>query len=43
MESVKFFCEHVDERVKMGQNGRRLLMQRYTVAHSYEIIMNHFI
>jgi len=42
IEQVKFFSEHPEERKKMGEKGRKLLMDRYTVAHSYNIIMNHF-
>lgn len=41
-QAVKFFCEQADERKRMGKRGRKLLMDRYTVAHSYEIIMKHF-
>jgi glycosyltransferase involved in cell wall biosynthesis len=42
IEAVKFFCEQVEKRKIMGENGRKLLMDRYTVSHSYKIIMNHF-
>ncbi len=27
----------------MGINGRKLLMNKYTVTHSYQIIMNHYL
>ena len=42
-EAVKFFSEHGDKREMMGKNGRKLLLDRYTVANSYKIIMKHFI
>lgn len=42
VEAVKSLSEHPDVRKKMGASGRRLLMSRYTVEHSYHIIMNHF-
>jgi glycosyltransferase involved in cell wall biosynthesis len=42
VDAVKSMSEQVDERRRMGENGRKLLMDRYTVSHSYEIIMNHF-
>lgn len=42
IEQVKYFSENVEERKKMGKNGRKLLMDQYTVNHSYQIIMNHF-
>jgi len=42
IEEVKFFSQNADERGKMGENGRKLLMDQYTVTHSYSIIMNHF-
>jgi glycosyltransferase involved in cell wall biosynthesis len=40
--AVKYLSEHPDERERMGEKGRKLLMDRYTVTHSYEIIMNHY-
>lgn len=42
VQAVKRFSEQVGERKKMGVNGRKLLMDRYTVSHSYKIIMNHY-
>ena len=42
VHSVKWLSEHEDDRMRMGENGRKLLMDRYTVNHSYEIIMDHF-
>ncbi|MEA3462745.1 MAG: glycosyltransferase family 4 protein [Bacteroidota bacterium] len=42
IEAVKFFSEHPEKHRIMGQKGRELLMDNYTVTHSYEIIMNHF-
>ena len=40
--NVKYLCEHKEERVNMGKNGRKLLMENFTVTHSYNIIMKHF-
>ena len=40
--AVKYFSEHSTDRKESGENGRKLQMDRYTVGHSYEIIMNHF-
>jgi glycosyltransferase involved in cell wall biosynthesis len=42
IEAVRFFSEHPEEHRIMGKKGRELLMDNYTVTHSYEIIMNHF-
>jgi len=42
LDAVKYFSENIGERGKMGGNGRKLLMDNYTVKHSYEIIMSHF-
>ena len=42
IDEVKYFSENESERKKMGKNGRKLLMDRYTARHSYEIIMSHF-
>ena len=42
IDAVKYFSENSDKREKMGENGRKLLLNNYTVTHSYEIIMNHF-
>jgi glycosyltransferase involved in cell wall biosynthesis len=39
---VKYFSEHEEERKLMGEKGRELLLNQYTVAHSYQIIMKHF-
>ena len=41
--AVRFFSGQAERRKEMGRNGRRLLMERYTVAHSYKIIMNHYL
>jgi glycosyltransferase involved in cell wall biosynthesis len=41
-DAVKFFCEQIDKRKLMGINGRKLLMNKYTARHSYQIIMNHY-
>jgi len=42
VKAVKYLSEHGEERESWGRNGRELLMERYTVSQSYEIIMNHF-
>jgi glycosyltransferase involved in cell wall biosynthesis len=40
--AIKYFSENENERLRMGENARKLLIDNYTVAHGYEIIMNHF-
>ena len=40
--AVKFFCENENKRKTMGINGKKLLMENYTVKHSYDIIVKHF-
>jgi glycosyltransferase involved in cell wall biosynthesis len=42
LEAVHSLSEKGEERKLMGEKGRKLLMDRYTVSHSYEIIMNHY-
>ncbi len=42
IQAIKFFTENVSERKKMGAKARELLLNRYTVKHSYDIIMGHF-
>lgn len=42
IDAVKFFSENKKKRVEMGENGRKLLIENYTVSRGYEIIMNHF-
>lgn len=42
VNAVKLLSENKSEREKMGKNGYKLIMNNYTVRHSYEIIMNHF-
>lgn len=42
VDAVKTLSEQPEYRTKMGEQGRRLLMDRYTVRHSYNIIMNHY-
>lgn len=42
VEYVKFFSENKIERMKMGKNARKLILDNYTVSHGYEIIMGHF-
>jgi hypothetical protein len=41
-KAVRSLSEQPDMRKSMGENGRKLLMDRYTVSHSYDIIMKHF-
>ncbi|WP_430809869.1 MULTISPECIES: glycosyltransferase family 4 protein [unclassified Carboxylicivirga] len=41
IKEIKFFSENSDEREQMGEKGRQLLLERYTVKHSYDIIMKH--
>jgi glycosyltransferase involved in cell wall biosynthesis len=41
-EAVRFLATHREVRREMGQNGWRLLLEKYTVARSYDIIMHHF-
>ena len=43
IEAVKFFSENIELRNEMGKKGRKLLMENYTVKHSYNIIMKHFV
>jgi len=42
LEEIKFLSEHADSRKAMGRNARKLILDRYTVTHSYQIIMKHF-
>ncbi len=42
IDAVKYLSENERERKEMGENGRKLLMDKYTVSHSYRIIMNHY-
>lgn len=39
-EAVRFFAENPQRRLTMGENSRKLLLERYTVEKSYEIILN---
>lgn len=39
--AVRSLSEQEDLRITMGANGKRLLMDRYTVSHSYDIIIKH--
>jgi glycosyltransferase involved in cell wall biosynthesis len=41
--AVYRLCENVDETKKMGNNGFKLLKNRYSVDISYNVIMNHYI
>src|SRR5690606_21657120 len=38
---LKKLCKE-DLRIRMGINGRKYLVENYTVKHTYEIIMSHF-
>lgn len=42
IDAVKYFSEHPEDRIKMGKNGRNLLLNNYTSNHSYQIIAEHF-
>ncbi|MBN2167177.1 MAG: glycosyltransferase family 4 protein [Marinilabiliaceae bacterium] len=42
IDVIKFFCENANLRKSMGEKGRKLLMNKYTVGHCYDIIMKHF-
>jgi len=42
ISAVKFFAENPERRLLMGKNGHKLLLDRYTVRESYNIIMKHF-
>lgn len=42
VDAIKYFSENINVIREMGENGRKLLMNNYTVTHSYEIIMSHF-
>jgi glycosyltransferase involved in cell wall biosynthesis len=39
---IRFFSENEEERKRMGESGRSLLVDNYTTSHSYKIIMSHF-
>lgn len=41
-QAVRYLATHREARREMGQNGHRLLLGKYTVAGSYDIIMSHF-
>lgn len=43
MEMVDKVADDKDYRCLMGNNGYRYLLDNYTVAHSYEVIMKHFV
>lgn len=40
-QAVRYLSENSHRRIKMGENGRNLLLNNYTVSHSYKIIMDH--
>lgn len=42
INAIEYLSEHDDVRKEMGRNGRKLLMEKYTVKHCYDIIINHF-
>ena len=42
IKSIKYLSEHPAERKTMGEKGRKLLMDQFSVDRGYEIIMNHF-
>lgn len=41
VREVKFYSENKQERLKMGENARKLLLDRYTTERGYEIINAH--
>ncbi len=42
VSAIDRLAKDSDLRMNMSQNARRLLEERYTARHSYEIIMKHF-
>jgi glycosyltransferase involved in cell wall biosynthesis len=42
INEIKYFAENANERMKMGINAYKLLLNKYTTANGYKIIMNHF-
>lgn len=42
-DAIKYISTQPEFRKRAGDNGRKLLMDRYTVSHSYDIIMKHFL
>lgn len=42
IKAVKFFSENQEERLLMGNNGRKLLEKEYTTSRGYHIIMSWF-
>lgn len=42
IQAVDRLASDKDLRMSMSKNARKLLEQKYTANHSYEIIMNHF-
>jgi glycosyltransferase involved in cell wall biosynthesis len=42
IETIKYLAENPRERAEMGAKARNLLLEKFTVASSYEIIMKHF-
>lgn len=40
--AVKYFSENPSARKEMGVNGRSLLLNNYTAAHSFKTIADHF-
>jgi glycosyltransferase involved in cell wall biosynthesis len=42
IKAIKYLSENPGERAEMGANARNLLLEKYTVAEGYEIIMKHF-
>jgi len=42
IEKINYLVENLSVRQKMGSNGYYYLLNNYTSAHSYSLIMNHF-
>jgi glycosyltransferase involved in cell wall biosynthesis len=40
--AIRYFSENDEKRKEMGKNARKLLLEKYTVAKGYDIIMKHF-
>ena len=42
IKTINLLLEKDAIRIKMGENAKKLLLEKYTTKQSYEIIMNHF-
>ncbi len=41
-DAIRYLSQNEEVRRQMGRKGRQLLLDRYTVSRSYEMIMRHF-